>query len=140
MPPQTLSIHCMQPSQLFISAEKLKQVQQWFDPHDLRFFPPIPIKVLDGLLVMTDGHTRAVAALMAGNTELPIVWETEELDWEMYQACVAACLEQGITSPAALTARIVSASEYQEKWDGWCDRMQEEIRAQRVEAGRRHSG
>jgi len=130
----------MQPSQLFISEEKLKQVQQWFDPHDLRFFPPIPIKVLDGLLVMTDGHTRAVAALGAGLTELPMVWETEELDWEMYQACVAACLEQGITSPAALTARIVSASEYQEKWDGWCDRMQEEIRARRVEAEQHHNG
>ena len=40
--------------------------QAWLDPEDLDGFAPIPVKLLDGLPVMTDGHTRAVAALMAG--------------------------------------------------------------------------
>lgn len=131
MPPETISIHYLQPSQLYISEEKIQQIRQWFDPHDLSFFPPIPIKVLDEHLVMTDGHTRAVVALQAGLTELPFVWETDELDWDMYRACVAACHEQGVQSPLDLLARVVNPREYQEKWHGWCDRMQEEVRARR---------
>ena len=131
MPPETISIHYMQPSQLYISEEKIQQVRQWFDPKDLNFFPPIPIKVLDGLLVMTDGHTRAVVALQAGLTTLPFVWENDELDWDMYRACVDACKAQGITSPGDLLGRIVTALEYQEKWHKWCDSMQADILARR---------
>ena len=52
----------LQPSQFWISEEKLQAVERWFDPADLSGFEPIPVRLLDGRPVMTDGHTRAAAA------------------------------------------------------------------------------
>ena len=80
-----LKLKDLQPSQFYISAQKLAVIQRWFDPNDLSRFEPIPVKLLDGSPVMTDGHTRAAAALMAGLDTVPLVWETDKLDWRMYR-------------------------------------------------------
>ena len=32
---------------------------------------------------MTDGHTRAVAAVRAGLKTVPLVWDEDELDWDI---------------------------------------------------------
>ena len=128
-----LTLVDLQPSQFLISAEKLAAVRAWFRPGDLTNFEPIPVKLLDGVPVMTDGHTRAVAAVQAGLTRVPLCRETDALDWEMYRRCVAACRDRGVRSPLALAERVVSADEYAEKWDGWCDRMQAEVRKERGE-------
>ena len=117
----------LQPSQFYISEKKLRDIENWFNPKDLSGFEPIPIKLLDGKLVMTDGHTRAVAAIKAGLDSVPLVWDEDELDEDMYRACVSACQEQNILSPADLLTRIISEEEYKEKWDKWCDIMQAEI-------------
>ena len=124
---QSIDLFRIQPSQFYISAEKLQAIQAWFDPDDLSNFDPIPIKKLDGELVSTDGHTRCVAALLAGLTAVPFVWEQDELNWEMYRRCVAACTEKGIFSMNELQSRIISASEYEIKWNQWCDVMQAEV-------------
>lgn len=124
---QSIDLFLIQPSQFYISAEKLQAIQAWFDPDDLSNFDPIPIKKLDGELVSTDGHTRCVAALLAGLTAVPFVWEQDELNWEMYRRCVAACKEKGIFSMNELQSRIISASEYEIKWNQWCDVMQAEV-------------
>jgi len=91
-----LKLRDLQPSQFYISAKKLQSVEAWLDAGDLSGFEPIPVKLLDGRPVMTDGHTRAVAALRAGLEVVPLVWDEDELSWDMYRACVAACREQGI--------------------------------------------
>lgn len=124
---QSIDLFLIQPSQFYISAEKLQAIQAWFDPDDLSNFDPIPIKKLDGELVSTDGHTRCVAALLAGLTAVPFIWEQDELNWEMYRRCVAACKEKGIFSMNELQSRIISASEYEIKWNQWCDVMQAEV-------------
>ena len=117
----------LQPSQFYISAKKLRDIERWFNPTDFSGFEPIPVKMLDGLPVMTDGHTRAVAAIRVGLDAVPCIWEEEELDWDMYRACVKACQEQNILSPADLLKRIVSEEDYKEKWDKWCDLMQADV-------------
>ena len=127
-----LKLKDLQPSQFYISEKKLREVEAWLDPADLSAFAPIPVKLLDGLPVMTDGHTRAVAALRAGLEAVPLCWDEDELDWDMYRACVKACQERSVFSPEDLVKRIISAEDYIEKWDRWCDRMQAEI-----EQGRR---
>ena len=119
----------IQPSQFYISEGKLSAAERWFTPEDLSNFTPIPVKLLDGVPVMTDGHTRAVAALRAGLKSVPLVWDTDELDWRMYRACVTACRSRGISSPRDLLDRIVSAEAYAVKWDQWCDRMQASVEA-----------
>ena len=121
----------LQPSQFYISEEKLRKTEQWFNPGDLSNFEPISVKELDGKLVMLDGHTRAVAALNAGLEKVPLIWETEEWDWEMYRRCVHECEQRDVLSPLDLVPRVISAAEYWEKWDAWCDRMQAEVDAAR---------
>ena len=117
----------LQPSQFYISEKKLCDIESWFDPADLSGFEPIPVKLLDGIPVMTDGHTRAVAALRAGLDAVPLVWDTDELDWDLYRFCVKECKKQNVLSPADLLDRIISADEYDEKWNKWCDTMHEQM-------------
>ena len=124
-----LTLKDLQPSQFYISERKLASVEVWFDPADLSNFEPIPVKELDGVPVITDGHTRAVAALRVGVDRVPLVWDMDELDWRLYRACVTACRRRGILSPADLLTRIISAEEYVEQWDAWCDRLHADIDA-----------
>ena len=128
---QAIDLSQIQPSQFYISEEKLRAIETWFDPADLSNFEPIPIKTLDGALVSTDGHTRCVAAMLHGLTAVPFIWEQDELDWEMYRRCITACKEKGIYSVDDLRHRIISASEYEIKWNQWCDAMQAEVTAER---------
>ncbi|MBO4384605.1 MAG: hypothetical protein J5854_04215 [Clostridia bacterium] len=121
----------LQPSQFYISGKKLKDIEGWLDPKDLSGFEPIPVKLLDGIPVMTDGHTRAVAALRAGLDTVPLVWDEDDLDWDMYRECVKACRERMISSPADLLSRIISAEDYKVKWDEWCDVMHAEVMQKR---------
>ena len=132
-----LKLRDLQPSQFYISAKKLQSVESWLDAGDLSGFQPIPVKLLGGRPVMTDGHTRAAAALRAGLETVPLVWDEDELDWEMYQICVDACRRRQVFSPADLLRRIVSEPEYAEKWDGWCDAMQAEVRQRRSSAAKK---
>jgi len=127
-----LKLKDLQPSQFYISEKKLRSIEGWLNPADLSSFAPIPVKLLDGKPVMTDGHTRAVAALRAGLDSVPLVWDEDELPWDMYRACVTACRAQAIESPIDLLPRIISDEEYQEKWDKWCDRMQAEVERNRI--------
>ncbi len=128
-----LALKDVQPSQFYISEKKLADVEAWFDPADLSRFEPIPVKELDGVPVMTDGHTRAVAALRAGLDWVPLVWDTDELDWRLYRACVTACRRRGITGPKDLLDRIIPAADYVEEWDRWCDRLHADIDAGVIE-------
>ena len=127
-----LKLNDLQPSQLYISEKKLKAIREWFNPEDLSVFEPIPVKILDGVPVMTDGHTRAAAALLSGLDSVPLSWDEDDLDWEMYRRCVEECRKQKLFRPADLLGRIISEREYEEKWDGWCDRMQAEVIRDRI--------
>lgn len=127
-----LKLKDLQPSQFYISEKKLREVEAWLDPADLSNFEPIPVKLLGGAPVMTDGHTRAVAALRAGLETVPLVWDEDDMDWDMYRACVRACREREIRSPEKLLDRIIPEADYHEKWDLWCERMQAEVVRKRI--------
>jgi hypothetical protein len=118
----------MQPSQLFISTEKLAAILRGFDPSHME---PIPVKRLGDDVVMTDGHTRAFAALLCGMRELPVVWDEDELDWEAYEICVEWCKEDGIRSVADLVGRVIGPTEYEERWRGPCRAMHRELEQKR---------
>ena len=113
----------LQPSQFYISQAKLSNIQAWFHKDDLSNFEPLPVKVLDGIPILTDGHTRAVVAIFAGLESVPLVYEEDELDWDLYRYCVEQCNQKGIHSPYDLVDRVISACEYEEKWIGWCNRV-----------------
>jgi|GEM_PF-174939 len=130
-----LPLRALQPSQFYVSEAKLAEIARWFDPDDLSNFEPIPVRLLDGILMMTDGHTRAVAAIRAGLTAVPLQWEPDEWDWEMYRRCVRECRERGVVSPHDLTDRVVSAADYRTLWMDWCDDMHAQVGAEREKQG-----
>lgn len=122
--PGHLELLELQPSQFYVSQEKLERVMRWLDPGDLSSFQPLPIKFLFGRLTLMDGHTRALACCRAGLRRVPLVWETEEWDWELYRVCIDGAVERGVRSAADLEGRVLSGEEYREKWDGWCEQTQ----------------
>jgi len=128
-----LEIESIQPSQLYISRRKLKAVQQVFDPlmMDPSSFGVIPVKKLHGEIIFVDGHTRALAAFLEGVEKLKVVWETEELDWEMYEICVQWCKEEGIRSIADLQNRVIPHDDYEILWYKRCKDMQQKLLAER---------
>ena len=117
------SLKDLQPSQFYISQAKLSNIQAWFRKDDLSHFEPLPVKVLDGIPILTDGHTRAVAAILAGLESVPLVYDEDELDWNLYRYCVEQCSQKGIHSPYDLVDRVISAHDYEEKWIGWCEQI-----------------
>lgn len=126
-----VSLQDLQPSQLYISQAKLSDVHSRYDfsvPGDI---PPIPIKTLDGQQVMTDGHTRAFAAYLAGLEAVPIIDDPDDLDWEAYQICVAWCHAEGIYTIAGLVGRVVNTEDYERLWFDRCREMQSELARER---------
>ena len=63
---EALTLADIQPSQFYISGEKLRRVLTWFDPANLRNFEPCPVYEFQGKAVFTDGHTRAFAMRPTG--------------------------------------------------------------------------
>ena len=127
-----VNLYDLQPSQLYISQEKLSNVQHGFDPMNPNRIEPVPYKVLDGLMVMTDGHTRTFAAYLAGFAAVPAYVDPDDLDWEAYQICVAWCQAEGINSIADLAGRLVSAEDYERLWYDRCREMQSGLAKKRA--------
>jgi len=114
-----IDLLALQPSQLYVCQEKLDAVLRVIEAEG---FPlkPIPIKQRACGLVMADGHSRALAAYRQGLRSVQAVWETDDLDWEAYDACVAWCREAGIGSVADLEGRVVPAEEFESLWLDRC--------------------
>ncbi|MEA4831655.1 MAG: GNAT family N-acetyltransferase [Oscillospiraceae bacterium] len=112
----TLPIIDLQPSQLYISDGKLRNVKEWLNQSDKSNFDPVPIKEFCGRKLMTDGHTRTVAAYLAGWESIPVYIDTDEFDMDTYVLDVKWCDEAGIHSPIDLVNRIVSHKDYERLW------------------------
>jgi hypothetical protein len=121
----------IQPSQLYISSEKLSQVMKAFNPIKPELLEPIPVKKLGRQIVFVDGHTRALAAFLHGFSEVMVYWEDEELDWDEYKICVKWCKDEGIHTIADLKNRIIPQENYEVLWLKRCEKMQKELAAKR---------
>ncbi|HZJ89961.1 MAG TPA: hypothetical protein VFD05_04775 [Bacilli bacterium] len=113
------------PSQFYLSKAKLEAVLFWFNPHDLSNFAPLPLKRFGDKIILTDGHTRAYAAYLAGLDRVPFVWDVDQLNWELYAKCVAACQKENVFTIQDLSNRIISSKDYATKWIKWCEALQE---------------
>ena len=121
----------LQPSQLYINREKLEELQSNINFIQPENIPSIPIKRLDGEWVMTDGHTRAYAAFLAGLELVPTEQDEDELDWEAYRICVDWCKNAGITQISGLEGRVIDPDTYDQVWLARCKRMQDRLKAKR---------
>ncbi|MEM2930202.1 MAG: ParB/Srx family N-terminal domain-containing protein [Thermoproteota archaeon] len=126
----------MQPSQLYISFEKLCEVMKRFNPRDPGSIEPIPVKKLGDDIIFVDGHTRAFAAFLCGVSEISVYWEDEELDWEAYRICVEWCRESGIRRISDLKNRVIPQKDYEILWYKRCEDMQRDLEKKRLQAAR----
>jgi hypothetical protein len=121
----------IQPSQLYISTEKLARVVEMWRLPELARLAPVPVKCLDGRIIYTDGHTRAFAAYRQGFREIRVEWDEDELDWEAYRICVDWCLAEGIRTVMDLEGRLLGSTEYEVLWRDRCREMQQELAERR---------
>ncbi|MFW9827411.1 MAG: ParB/Srx family N-terminal domain-containing protein [Candidatus Thorarchaeota archaeon] len=121
----------IQPSQLYISKKKLAKVKEKFNPKDLSTLEVIPIKKIDNEIFYTDGHTRAFAAYQAGHTKIPVIWEDEELDWELYKKCIKWCKDLGVYSIADLSRKVINHKDYEILWYKRCEDLHKKIAKRR---------
>ena len=84
--PFMMKLNGIQPSQLYISSEKLSEVMKTFDSTKPESIEPLPIKKLGNETIFVDGHTRAFAAFLHGFSEVPVYWEDEELGWMLMKS------------------------------------------------------
>ncbi|MGT2742932.1 hypothetical protein [Streptococcus plurextorum] len=84
-----LPIERCQPSQCYLSKQKVDAVRIWFSVDKLE---PLPVKKVGDTIFLIDGHSRAFVAYENGVTELTCFWDTD--DWPFYEDCVLACQEK----------------------------------------------
>ena len=123
----------IQPSQLYISEDKLASVKEKIVGNNLDELEPIPIKKLGDDIIYTDGHTRAFLAFQMGHSEITVEWEDEDLDWEMYKICVQWCKDEEIFSIADLEKRVVPQKKYEIVWYKRCEKLHSEIEQKRAQ-------
>lgn len=129
--PITIPVADCQPSQLLLSAEKLRGVLAWFDPDDPGYDPipvvpadELPIDDLAAPYVSVDGHTRAFVATCCGADALYATVETDVDAAAVYARCVDWCLDAGVTDPTDFAGRVVSHETYLEEWVGRCHALE----------------
>ena len=120
------------PSQLYISEVKLKAVNSWFSPVEIDRYEPLPIKNLNGTILFTDGHTRALFSYLSGIEEIKVYWDEDELDWDAYNECVKWCKEEKLSWIGDLAERIITHEAYQKLWLDRCQQMQEHLKIERT--------
>lgn len=84
---RTIAIDEPQPSQCYLNGRKLALATQWFDFDDPNY-DPVPTVELDGEHVLTDGHTRAFLAWVAGADHLWVRRDEDDLVLPVYRRCV----------------------------------------------------
>lgn len=126
-----MTLKDIQPSQLYISKKKLAKIQATLDPNDKESLEIIPVKKLRIDIVYSDGHTRAYVAHLLGWQEVRVEWETEDLDWEMYEVCVDWCKQAGISTIADLSSRVISHKDYEILWYERCNQLKIQMEEKR---------
>jgi len=135
--PRRVPLRDLQPSQLHVSREKLDAVQAAWSEQDPARLEPVPVRRYRDRLVLTDGHTRALAAHRAGHDEIAVVADEDDLDDEAYETCVGWCRDAGITSVADLDDRVVDAEAYGRLWLDRCRALHRDLADRRRGAARR---
>lgn len=119
--PSSVPIDEPHPSQLYIDASRLRNALNWFDCDDPTY-DPVPVLHVEDELVLSDGHTRAFLAYLAGADTLEIVPDPDqkELNIPLYRECVGWCRDESVTQVEHLAGRVVSRDTFLEQWVARC--------------------
>jgi len=134
-PPFFIDIDSIQPSQLYLSLDKIEEIKRKYDEITPDIFEEVPIKKLNKDTIYTDGHTRAYILWQYGYDSIKVVWEDDNLDWEAYQICVDWCKAEGITKISDLKNRVINNESYQIKWIKRCQDLFKSLEYERKKQG-----
>lgn len=115
-------------SQIYLNSEKIANIEAWFDPANLMNFEPLPVHDFgNGRFTLTDGHSRAFVAWRHGVNEIPVVYDMDEIvtgetGQMLYREDLIWCKRFGLTYIWDLQDRILSPTEYRERWIMRCDK------------------
>ena len=115
------------PSQLYLNREKIKALRDQIRPFVRENIPPISIRKFGKHIVFLDGHTRAFLAHENELQQVPVYWETEEYDWEMYEICIKWCRDGNIFHVSDLKDHILDNEAYETLWIGKCRAFSEKL-------------
>ena len=118
-----MRLQTIQPTQLYINRAKLERLRESFDPEDVGNNDPLPIRKFGDSLCFTDGHTRAFVYFEAGIEHIPVYYDEDELDEDVYVQCLAWCKENGIQTIGDLKGRILSGDQYYTQWIERCEQI-----------------
>ncbi|HME53266.1 MAG TPA: hypothetical protein VKM55_13675 [Candidatus Lokiarchaeia archaeon] len=115
-----LRLYEIQPTQLYINARKLAFLEEKYPPGTEANIEPVPVKMMHGKIVYTDGHTRAFILWKRGYESIDAVWDDTYLDETTYETCLGWCESEEIFTIADLADRIVDDATFQTKWIARC--------------------
>lgn len=125
-PPDCLPIEDLRPTQLYLSAEKLRTVLSWFDfEHPHQSYGRLPVFRHEGDWYLSDGHTRAFVAFLAGVEDLRVELDHAvrvDDDFDLYRTCISWCEGAGVETPADFGGRVASAERFERDWVRRCHR------------------
>ena len=137
-------------SQIYLNESKLNNIKTWFNANDLTSFQPLPVHDFgNGKLTLTDGHSRAFIAYKAGLSEIPAVYDTDDIVTSptgqmLYKNDMIWCDRFRLKSIRDLESRIVSNEAYEVLWISRCDKaynlLTKTDEAQRANWQRLHHG
>lgn len=115
----------LQPSQLYLSQDKVQKVTSWYDSSPMT---PIFVRKFANCddWVITDGHTRAFVASLKGATTIPVQLDEEDYSdgvIKLYEQCINWCREESISQISDLATRQLSQDDYQVFWIDRCQKQ-----------------
>lgn len=120
--PTSALVASLQPSQLYIDADRLQGVLEWYDV-EASTRQPLPVLELDDDLVLPDGHTRAFVAHLTGAESIEVVPDPDrtQLNLDLYRECVGWCRAESVTQIGDLVGRVVSRETFLHRWVDRCE-------------------
>ncbi|MCL1632319.1 hypothetical protein M3N64_10250 [Sporolactobacillus sp. CPB3-1] len=115
-----MDLYQIRPSQLYIDQEKLERLKESFNPLNVRFNVPLPIKRNGGEVFLTDGHTRALLYSEARISVIPVYWDMDDLDMALYQTCLDWCRKEKVVFIDDLKDRILPHEQFVKQWIDRC--------------------
>ncbi len=109
----TIPLDQIQPSQFFVDEDKIAAVSSFIRKPDDIIVQVLPF---EGRYISLDGHTRLYYAVMNGWESVRAVIDASD---EWIYGFVREARKRNIFSPRDMT--LVSHSDYEEKWNRFCD-------------------
>lgn len=126
----TVPLQKVRPSQYYLNADTVTVASEWFDFDDPNY-DALPVRRFGGedagRWTLTDGHTRAFLAALAGEMELRIYEDPDDLPDELYRECIEWCQDADVTRIQDLVGRVVSAETFQTRWIDRCQQAGKQL-------------